>query len=283
MRVDAQRLRSGDKLILKIADRFFMDRNISDLMAILLSDGSMHMHTLPNGDRRYRIMMECVDKCFAEKFREILSAITKKNYPVRKRIPKNPNWSDVYYVSMMVPKSLENELLKYNETFRTKPFQGGTFPNSRIPDEIMSANIEQKRSFLRLYATAEGSVILCPNLQRKWWVINRWVSVRCVHPVIIRQLRKLLSDFGISSRGSSKEIIIKGKENLARFRNEIGFLQGCKVTRKSHSKWTGTEKNKLLGLSVFLYDADKCILKSARSKDDVMLFLKSLLEAGYAF
>ncbi len=260
-----------------------MDRNISDLIAILLSDGSMHLHRLPNGDRRYRIMMECVDKCFAEKFKEILSTITKKNYPIHKRIPTNSNWSDVYYASMMVPKSLENELLKYNKTFRTKPFSDGTFPNSKIPDEIMNADVEQKRSFLRLFVSAEGSVILCPNLQRKWWVINRWVSVRCVHPVIIKQLRKMLSDFNISSRGSSSEIIIKGKENLARFKNEIGFLQGCRVTRKSHSKWTGMEKNKLLGLAIFLYDADKRILKSARSKGDALSFLKSLLEAGYAF
>ena len=278
---------SGDKLLSVSREhnimRGQMDRRTSDLIAILLSDGSMHKHKMPDGSIRHRISFESVDTSVARKFQEVISEALGSKYSVHKRLPNNKNWSEVYYLSAIVPQGIERNLLRHSKTYRTRPFADRKFPESKIPDEIMSGTTEQKQSFLKLFASAEGSVILVPDRQRKWWVINRWISIRCTHPVISRQLRELLQSLNISSSGPEKEIIIKGEENLVKFQKFVGFIDGCRVTKKNNSKWVGTEKNKLLEAAILLYSTDKRCLKFAKTKEDVFYFLKSLLEARNAF
>ncbi len=194
-----------------------MNKNTSDLIAILLSDGSMHPHKLPDGSIRSRISFESVDISIAKKFQKIISEALGKEYAIHSRLPSLERWSKVYYLSAIVPKNIERSLLRHSKTFRTKPFADGTYPDSKIPDEIMNGTKVQKQSFLKIFASAEGSIILASDKQRKWWVINRWISIRCTHPIIINQLRELLEDLDISSIGSDREIIIKGKLNLIKF------------------------------------------------------------------
>ena len=252
-----------------------MDSGMSNLIAFLLSDASMHLHKLPNGKIRSRISLRVTDENFAKYFQQIVKNVFSKEVKIKKRSAQKDNWSEIFEISFIVPKEKEEELRKISETFRTKPFANGNATNAAIPSEIFSASVDARKSFLRIFASAEGSVILAIDKQRKWWSINRWISISCKHSKIHYQLLELLKTLGIEARSKWPEIIIKGKENLENFRDKIGFLKGCKVTNKSNSKWRGFEKNSLLGLSIDLYEIDKTLIQKFKTKDDVFVWLKT--------
>jgi hypothetical protein len=65
------------------------------------------------------------------------------------------------------------------------------------------------------------------------------------NPENLKIVQKLLALFGIKSRIHSFDLEIKGKENLKKFKEKIGFIDGVKITGKS-KKWKGIEKNRLL-------------------------------------
>lgn len=143
---------------------------------------------------------------------------------------------------------------------------------------IENGNTETKINFLKIFVSAEGSVHLIIDRQRKWWSINRWVSIRCCHPVLHKQIKKMLKSLGILAKSVGSSIRIKGKENLIKFRSLVGFIDGCKVTRKSKI-WCGVEKNKLLELVIKLFEVDKRKIQRMK-KDEILHWLKSLLEGG---
>ncbi len=256
-------------------------RETVKLVAFLLSDASMHLHKLPRGKIKHRISLEAVDKNMCTEFQRICSGLTNSKININESEPRKTNWSRIFRVQKIVSDELAQKLLDLSKTFRTKPLNG-KITDAKIPEEIMSNTNEIKRDFLKIFASAEGSVHLAIDKQRKWWTINRWVQIKCCHPIIHIQLKKMLGDLEIRPRSVGPAIIIKGRENLTKFQKEIGFLDGCEVTNKSNSKWRGTEKNKLLNLVVLLFEIDKkCIQRM--TKGEIFEWLKSLLEARNGF
>jgi len=69
----------------------------------------------------------------------------------------------------------------------------------------------------------------------------------------LRIVNQLLKLFGIEGRiQKNNDLEIKVKENLEKFRDSIGFIEGTKITKKS-KVWHGIEKNKLLALCIDSY------------------------------
>lgn len=258
------------------AKKKIIDKNISNLIAFLLSDGSMNFKKSKN-KLVPRISLEVVNKPFCEKFQEVCKKVFGRTPKLEER-HRNSNHSKSFRADLILSEKESEKLLKLVKTFRTKPLNG-TITEASIPEEIMKAAKEIKLSFLRIFSSAEGSVHLHIDKQRKWWVINRWVSITCCHPIIHQQVKELLESVGIKAKSRGKDIVIKGKENLFKFKKLIGFIKGCKVTKKSHSKWEGVEKNLLLDLAIKLFQIDKSPIQKM-NKEDIFLWLKSLLKAG---
>jgi hypothetical protein len=87
---------------------------------------------------------------------------------------------------------------------------------------------------------------------QKW--LERCITLACHHPKLRGQYIELLKSAGINAINIESDNVIKirRRENFEKFRRDIGFLPGIKVTR--HSKfWVGAEKNRVLKMMVDSY------------------------------
>ncbi|MBI4983579.1 hypothetical protein HZC32_02955 [Candidatus Woesearchaeota archaeon] len=207
-----------------------MNQEVSNLIAFLLSDGSMNLKKSKNSVN-HRISLEVVSKPLCEEFQRTCKNIFGRTSKIVER-HRNLEHSKSFRMDIVISQEEAKRLLSLVKTFRTRPING-VATEAQIPDEVMEGNNEIKQNFLKIFASAEGSVILAIDKQRKWWAINRWISIKCCHPMIHNQIKQLLIDLGINAKSVVNDIRIKGKENLIKFRELISFLNGCKVTKKS--------------------------------------------------
>jgi len=249
-------------------------KELAELIGILLSDGTVDFHKLPSGEIRERIRLSAVDESFAKRFQELCTIVFGKTPKIKTRKRKAKH-SIIFEIGLTIPKGKEAILNKWGFfTIRIEKEKVCVI-KSKIPEEIVDGNEEVKRSFLKAFATAEGSVHLIIDRERKWWVINRYVQIRCCHPLICKQLMVMLESLGIHPHLADNRIKIKGRENLERFQKLIGFLDGCRVTKKSN-EWQGVEKNKLLDLCIKLFEIEKKVIQKMNKKE-ILTWLKLYL------
>ncbi len=149
------------------------------------------------------------------------------------------------------------ELLKHSNSYRKKKFENGEFPTTTIPVEIMNGDENTIREFLKYAFSCDGSAqlsVLRPP-KRNRWNFQKRVQFACSHPVLLSQFHELLLKIGINSRKETKEkrLTIDSRENLLKFVNLVGFVDGVKISGKGGSKWKGLEKNDILKIFLFLY------------------------------
>jgi len=125
---------------------------------------------------------------------------------------------------------------------KCKPING--FPPTKIPEVIMDGNQLQKRLALKIAMSADGGVefhLVKQNGKIRW---QRRLFLRCHNPNLKQQWKKLFEDCGFTITETDNEIRISGKEQLEKFKNEIGFVKGVKVVKSKF--WNGLTKNELL-------------------------------------
>ncbi len=119
-----------------------------------------------------------------------------------------------------------------------------------IPEQIMKASTEEKLIFLKTFWDDEGSVHFGITRSGKESLhINLYAEAFCEDEVVRRQLIKLHEDLGFSMLLFDKKIRISRKENLIKFRNELGFSPGVYISYPK-SKFNGWEKRKLLDFAL---------------------------------
>ena len=115
---------------------------------------------------------------------------------------------------------------------------------------ISHASLEQKKAFLTAFFDDEGCMDFRPKEKR------RQVRGYQKDLKILRIVRTLLLDLGIESRLTMpNEVVVRGRENLAKFEKEIGFSPGVSVNgNRSNSRWKKhIEKRKLLRMAIESY------------------------------
>ena len=73
-----------------------------------------------------------------------------------------------------------------------------------------------------------------------------------------------------------RQVVLFKKQDIIKFRKEIGFIRGVKVTKDSKN-WEGFEKNLILDLAIKTFELKKKDLQEFKMKNEIALFLKSLI------
>lgn len=104
---------------------------------------------------------------------------------------------------------------------------------------------EYQREFIRAFFDDEG----CMDARIKKRMVRGYQNDRTVLQVV----QQLLANFGIDSKLQGRnEVVISGKENLIKFRDEINFSKGVRINpNRTNSLWKkNLEKRKLLDMAI---------------------------------
>ena len=169
-----------------------------------------------------------------------------------------------YYIAVVDSGRIGNILTTQFGTFRTLSYHESgreLFPFTRLP---FSSKTDEKiiSEFLRAALSCDGGVNLyiSRSKERKYRSLIRNVFLSCHHPILIREYYELLLSLGITSKLLLKDhkIRIERKEDIQKFQEKVGFLNGVKITQ--HSKyWQGWEKNTVLSYALSSYGNVKSI------------------------
>lgn len=203
-----------------------MDEYLAHLLGFLFSDGSVYY------DKSKRTF--CIQ--FTNKSQNLLSvfkALMKQCFGVDKFYEiKTRSVTSVRVFS----KTIAENLFQLSPTFRTLPckqfpqcnrheqhgkpyiYNSVEYPPCQIPEEILTNNIFAK-SFLLGFTSGDGSLYI--NYAKSIYV----VELTCFHPFLRNQLIECLKFLGFSTRSNSRAVYISGKENVANFLLNVGFVK----------------------------------------------------------
>jgi hypothetical protein len=136
---------------------------------------------------------------------------------------------------------LTKKLIRLCKSFRIKPIRNGKkviYSPAQFPPEIFKLTKNQVKELLRIYFSCEGGVTIGEDKR------NDEVIVRVCHPILQKQVIKLIKKIGIRVRVRGQGLIfIRKRSEIEKFAREIGFVNKVKSVRGKHK---GVEKNKLL-------------------------------------
>ena len=204
-------------------------------------------------------------------FQDVVQKILGKTVHFYQRIDKRG-----VRVTEVNNKQLVEKLLIILPTWRRKPYEDGSYPPVRIPTFIRKTKKCVLRKVLQVMFSCDGSVVLGVKWHKtkNTWVFTRRIQITVAHPQLRENLREILEDLGFSPKIWRREIIINKKDELLKFKREIGFIDGVKVSRKSRY-WAGRNKNEVLTLLIKSFELSAKMLKKCKSRDEVMKLLSS--------
>ena len=200
------------------------------LIAYLLSDGGISK----GGNNGYYLYLRNIDTALLADFSTILKLFGLRPY------------SRFYRRAFEIRvgnKQLAQKLLNMCKNFRTLQYSDGSYPEVRIPEEIIE-NKKLSKEFIKVFASCEGYIKFNTG---KW--ITRRITIGCKHPNLRKQIRKILDNCSIETKENKNEILIYGKENLEEFAS-IGFVKGCKIHKGKHKD---VERNSFLNEMLMSY------------------------------
>ena len=240
--------------------------NLGILVGLLLTDGCASHTKSNNWKITFTNKSEKLHRIFLEKMSNIFE------------VKKFHEWFDSIKSTEVQSKEIFNHLMKLTPTFRTKPFNNGEFPNSKIPEFIMLFDKRNISKVLRVMFSADGSVCFGVkwHKSKNMWQFTRRVKFSSKHPAIKQQIAELLKRFELNPETWEKEVVLERRNDLIEFKKEIGFIPGVKVTKNSKN-WDGFEKNQILNLLIKSFKLKKKDLQQFKTKEEVINFLKRLL------
>jgi hypothetical protein len=186
-------------------------------------------------------------------------------------------------VTTLTSKKIGDFLHSFTPSFRKKAFTNGTFSNCKLPDFFFNLSKEEIKQVLSAMFSADGGVTLSVGWRKRnvkcrineGWEIKREIILGCKNPRIKKQIIKLLEKLGFNPREDKIKIVLEKKRDIIKFKNEIGFIDGVKISKSN--TWKGFEKNQILDLAIKTMELKKKDLKQFKNKEEVVNFLKSLI------
>jgi len=238
------------------------DIKLVHLIGILLTDGGVSRLTknlyetyiTNNSEVLLKLFKECISKLFGhQKFYEYESKTVSKvkvvsnyiaNFLFSLSLSYRTRPCDTY------PKCRKSE--DHISCKSCEPENG--YPPVRIPQFILKGKDKIKKEFLKVVFSAEGCVEFYENRYKSKNKVGlqRRVSLSCYNPHLLKQYSEILRSLGFKISITKTEIRIGGKNQLMKFKKEIGFLNNIYVSRKS-KYWNGYDKKELLELVLSSY------------------------------
>lgn len=228
------------------SDTAHLSKDLTTLIALLYTDGCVSKH----GVNSWRIYFSNSSLVAINLFVDSLVRVFEVP-PERIQVKKK---EQNLYSAILTSKEVGNFLTNSFGTFRTLKFSDGAYPDTVLPvGRLVRSNMVAP--FLRVSFSMDGGVKFYPAVRRsggKW--LERNVFFACHHSKLREQYCHLLERLSIRPVNIEYDNVIKirGRRNMERFAEKVGFVRGIKVTK--HSKyWCGVEKNEVMRLMVESY------------------------------
>jgi hypothetical protein len=275
------------------------ERRLSTLIGLILSDGGISFS---------HNNAEIFFTNTSEKLIEIFTSISKELFGVEPKIRRK---AGKFFQINLPSKNAANFLLSLINTGRKKrcnrvpicpklkgmtngscivcspiKIRNDIFPLIKLPDFIKNDR-QNKIEFLKAMFSCDGGVALFPRRGKGKLRIEREVFLACKHPLLREMVIELLSSLGIQAKNDEKKnkVLIRDFENMRKFKDIIGFIDGVLVTRNSKT-WRNFEKNKILDIALKTFEISKPLTTGLwskfNSKQEIISFLKSLLTPHYS-
>jgi hypothetical protein len=237
------------------------DKDLAMLIGLLLGDGGISVIS----KNRFEIFLTSNSRALRESFRKCLENI----FPEKKLRFEEISNKTVKKIRIC-DKEIGEQLLSFSPTFRTRPcntfpicpmLKGkpekavcrecrpiNGFPPVKIPEFIANGSPELKRLIVKGVMSCDGGIEFHPIKNGIKVNFQRRLFLRCHNPFLLAQWRKIFEDLGFDTTITKNEIRISGKNQLEKFKKEIGFIEGVEVKRSKN--WKGIDKNMLLDIVI---------------------------------
>ena len=252
-----------------------MNKNTAAIIAFLLTDGSVSFgKKYKNAEIALDSTSEVLHREFARLMRNELG-LTAHRSGIKSRA---------------YSFEVANNLVKYTGGYRTKQYTDGSYPQTKIPDEIKNADENVLLHFLKYAFTCDGSAGLSIQKSKhtkNCWFFQKRIQLACKHPALLTDFQELLNKIGIHSRISVEQgkLLIDNRNGIESFCSKIGFIDGVKISGKGNSVWKGLEKNDILRIYEFLYNVSDSLgskrfdggfwMKNFQTKEEIIDFMKN--------
>ncbi len=147
----------------------------------------------------------------------------------------------------------------------------------RLSKEIIYGERKLQNAFLKGLFSGDGCVSISISFRKNsnTWRVESCVSLAAKNENIKYPAYIMLKNLGYTPNLGDKNVWIRKKEDISKFRKEIGFVGGSKI-RKSKS-FKGLEKNKLLDYVVKNLQKDR-ILKKLKTQKDKEKIVNHIIE-----
>jgi hypothetical protein len=238
---------------------------LEKLLVMLLTEGSVS-----EAARSWKISFKNKSNIFVKLFVNYF----KKLYGTSPRIIRT---KDGTYLAYIYSTEIAKKLLSSVDSFRTKActekplctlylkqkeehlkecviFDGKPYHKIVLPKTLFNLPLKERREIVKILVSAEGHIVFSKISGRRPNEIVRKILITCFHPLLREQFKKLIESCGIKcSLEGRNRIRISGKDNLIKFRKEIGFLPEIKVSKGK--VWKGISKQRLLSLLINSYSS----------------------------
>lgn len=245
---DQQETLSLSKGILRdyASDTAHLSKDLTTLIALLYTDGCVSKHGVSSWRIYFSNSSLVAIKLFVDSVVAVFE-IPPEGIQVKK---KEQN----LYSATLTSKEVGDFLTNSFGTFRTLKFGDGVYPDTNLPVGRLVKS-DTVALFLSVVFSMDGGVKFYPAMgehRRKW--LERNIFLACHHPKLREQYCHLLERLSIRPVNIEYDNVIKirGRKNMERFAEKVGFVRGIKVTK--HSKyWCGVDKNEVMRLMVESY------------------------------
>ena len=218
-----------------------MNKTTATLIGLIFTDGCLS----PKGVNSWRFYFSNKSQRLVSIFKESMIDVLKLPAE-RVRLDMT---ADGLYRAIVDSKEAGQLFTERFGTFRTLRYENGELPKTQLPiEELIRHNVVKE--FLQAAFSCDGGVSLYVghggklNGRTKWLV--RGVYLACAHAPLRTQYIALLKSCGIIARDAGDgKVKITNKENIEKFYQNVGFIDGVHITHTSRF-WPNVEKQKLL-------------------------------------
>ncbi|MBI2972108.1 MAG: hypothetical protein HYY37_06840 [Candidatus Aenigmarchaeota archaeon] len=235
------------------------DTLMARLIALLLTDGG-----LCGIGKRWRIHFTSNSEQLVSEFQALVKNLfdLKMVKDYRKGAWRIQTW---------VSNKVKEELLAYSKTYRTLSIEEKE-TEAEIPAFIRNDK-ELAREFLKYAFTADGTVIFNIGKARYGFRFDRCVKLYSEHARLRNQYFELLQKLGYRPVMLKDAVLLRKPTNMTKFANEIGFVEGVKISGKG--LWKGITKDRLTEFAANSYSLKP--KKLGKSKADIHANLVNLI------
>ena len=268
------------------------EKDISRILGYLFGDGSLRIKKNKKGLEQAEISIECADISIVKDFQNLCIKILERKVGKISARKRSKNWRTSYSFYCKLNRQWRKFFFKLSTTYRTSPciiynknkickkcktkhYKNTKYPLIKIPSFIFRKK-ENMKNFLQAFVNSEGSIQLRVNKHGKWLEFSRHVKISTEHPVLLKEVSRMLTLLKINNRLAPKtnpnSIIIQQQDSIKKFDNLIGFMKGIRITPTGI--WGNYEKSKILKVAIKTFDFKRGFLQKFSDSDELYSFIK---------